>query len=134
MAKDAAHRQTRDGGCCPPDVCGLYCYNEELVRELQGGLPGDDALEKAERYFSALGNRTRLMILHCLALAEELCVCDMANALGMNLSTISHQLRHLRGLGLVRFRSEGKMAFYRLVDSRTRGLLCSEFAAQDVGS
>ena len=80
-------------------------------------------MQRATAFFSALGSRTRLLVLHCLCQAEELCVCDIANALRMNLSTVSHQLRYLRGCGLITYRSEGKMAFYRLADTRVRELL-----------
>ncbi len=93
------------------------------MARLRAHLPGDAELGQAELFFCALGSRTRLLVLHCLAQAEELCVCDIANALGMNLSTISHQLRYLRHVGLVTFRSEGKMAFYRLTDAQVRSVL-----------
>lgn len=105
------------------DVCELYCFNEALVNRLRESLPEDKALDRATALFGAMGGRTRLLILHCLSQAKELCVCDIANALGMNLSTISHQLRYLRQLGMVAFRSEGKMAFYRLADERARSVL-----------
>jgi len=129
-----AEKQTRKSSskCCADNVCELYCFNLKQVKALQAGLPDDDILTRAEQIFSALGNRTRLMILHCLARAEELCVCDIANALEMNLSTISHQLRHLRGLSVVAFRSEGKMAFYRLADSRVADMVRAELGRTTV--
>jgi DNA-binding transcriptional ArsR family regulator len=98
------------------DICELYCFNEALVDRLRKGLPADEEIERAVALFSAMGSRTRLLILYCLSQADELCVCDIANALQMNLSTISHQLRVLRSAGLIRFRTEGKMSFYRLPD------------------
>ncbi len=105
------------------DTCGLYCFNEDLVRELRKSLPTAKTMQTAENLFKALGSRTRLLVLYCLSQSEELCVCDIANALRLNLSTISHQLRLLRSLGLVAYRSEGKMAFYRLVDERVGDLI-----------
>jgi DNA-binding transcriptional ArsR family regulator len=110
----------------PADVCERYCFNEPLVNRLRGSLPEEDEIERATTRFSAMGSRTRLLILYCLSQAEELCVCDIANALGMNLSTVSHQLRVLRSAGLVRFRSEGKMAFYRLIGEETGRLVLWE--------
>ena len=107
--------------------CELRCFNVRLVDRLRRKLPDADSVARAETFFAALGNRTRLLILHCLAGADELCVCDIANALEMKLSTLSHQLRHLRELGLVTFRSEGKMAFYRLNDDRVAQLIGAEF-------
>ena len=110
----------------PEDVCELYCFNETLVSRLRESLPKDEEIERTTTLFIAMGSRTRLLVLYCLAQADELCVCDIANTLQMNLSTISHQLRVLRSAGLVRFRSEGKMAFYRLARRETGQLLHSE--------
>ncbi len=112
-----------------PDTCELFCFNEELVNGLRECLPEEAEVARAEELFAALGNRTRLLILYCLSQADELCVCDIANALEMNLSTVSHQLRHLRLVGLVTFRSEGRMAFYRLADERTLSALACAFPA-----
>ena len=109
--------------CYKTDTCELYCFNEALVHDLRRHLPQGEEIERATAFFSALGSRTRLLVLHCLCRAEELCVCDIANALRMNLSTISHQLRYLRGCGLITYRSEGKMAFYRLADARVQELI-----------
>jgi DNA-binding transcriptional ArsR family regulator len=100
------------------DTCELFCFNQDLVNRLRAVTPDAARIDEAEQFFAALGSRTRLLILFCLTEAEELCVCDIANALEMNLSTVSHQLRHLRQAGLVTFRSEGRMAFYRLADAR----------------
>jgi DNA-binding transcriptional ArsR family regulator len=105
------------------DTCELFCFNEDLVASLRAARPDATRVEAAAQFFSALGSRTRLLILYCLTQAEELCVCDIANALEMNLSTVSHQLRHLRQADLVTYRSEGKMAFYRLADERVRAAL-----------
>ena len=107
------------------DVCELYCFNEALVTRLRESLPEDGQVEQAAASFNAIGNRTRLLILYCLSEADELCVCDIANALRMNLSTISHQLRVLRSAGLVRFRREGKIVFYRLSSPETGELVRS---------
>ena len=105
------------------DRCKLYCFNEAVVSRLRENLPDADSLVRAGSFFGALGNRTRLAVLYCLCRAEELCVCDIANTVGMNLSTVSHQLRYLRDAGFISYRSEGKMAFYRLTDGRIRRLI-----------
>lgn len=110
------------------DTCEAFCFNEEMVDRLREALPEETQVRRTEQFFSALGNRTRLLVLFCLARAEELCVCDIANALEMNLSTVSHQLRHLRSLGLVDYRREGKMAFYRLAEPRVKDVLAGELS------
>ena len=113
-----------------PDICQLYCFNKGVVSRLRESLPEAGTLVQAENFFAALGNRTRLLVLYCLSQAEELCVCDIANALEMNLSTVSHQLRYLRAAGFVMYRSEGKMAFYRLTDRRITELIDAELCAK----
>ena len=119
-----------------PDSCALYCFNRALVQRLRRSLPDAEAVANAQTLFAALGNRTRLLILYCLSQARELCVCDIANSLEMNLSTVSHQLRYLRALGLVAYRSEGKMVFYRLgepgVAELIRGNLFQSGAPREV--
>ena len=66
-------------------------------------------------FFAALADPTRLRLISLLA-AEECCVCDLAEKLGMSDSAISHQLRTLRAARLVRYRKEGRQVFYRLHD------------------
>lgn len=63
-----------------------------------------------------LGDPTRLTIVRALA-AEELCVCDLATLIGQSQSTISHSLRALRQMRLVRYRKDGKIAYYSVDDA-----------------
>lgn len=65
--------------------------------------------------FRALGDRTRVQILDAIS-REELCVCDISALLEMNPSAVSHHLRTLRNLKLVRHRREGKKVYYALRD------------------
>jgi ArsR family transcriptional regulator len=71
--------------------------------------------------FKALSDPTRVRIVSLLASAE-LCVCDVAAALGMSQSAVSHQLRTLRDLRLVRWRREGRQIFYTLDDDHVADL------------
>lgn len=72
--------------------------------------------------FRVLGDPTRLKI--CMFLAQaELCVCDLASILGISESAVSHQLRVLRSQRLVKYRREGKMAFYSLDDDHVQALI-----------
>jgi len=73
-----------------------------------------DALRLSE-IFKVLGDPTRIKIIYALS-KYEMCVCDIADALGMSQSAISHQLRLLRNLKLVKYRREGKSAIYSLDD------------------
>jgi len=107
------------------DTCDEFSFREEVVEQLRSTLPGDETVGAAEEFFSALSGRTRLLILCCLAQTDELCVCDLASALDLELSTVSHQLRRLRNAGLVTYRKDGKMAFYRLADEEAGALVQS---------
>jgi DNA-binding transcriptional ArsR family regulator len=75
-------------------------------------------LEKAQRmgeFFSLLADPNRLRILSVLAV-KELCVCDLAAALEMSESAVSHQMRSLRAMRLVKYQKQGRNVFYRLQD------------------
>ncbi len=100
----------------PAELCNVPCFKKELVRRLQKHLPPDDALEETRILFGALADRARLKILYALKQAEELCVCDVAHVLGTSVSTASHHLRKLRDLKLLKYRNDGKMAYYSLHD------------------
>jgi DNA-binding transcriptional ArsR family regulator len=84
-------------------------------------LPLDEAQDLAA-IFSVLADPTRVRIVQVLA-ERELCVCDLANLVGMRQSTVSHQLRLLRALRIVRFRKEGRVAYYMLDDAHIGALL-----------
>jgi DNA-binding transcriptional ArsR family regulator len=72
--------------------------------------------------FQVLGDPTRLKV--CLALSkEELCVCDIAALLGTTDSAISHQLAILKHLRMVKYRKEGRMAYYSLDDEHIEDLI-----------
>lgn len=96
------------------ETCNIPCFNEGLVKKLRKQLPPEDALEEMRILFAALADRARLKIIYALRDGEELCVCDVAHVLGMSISTASHHLRKLRDLKVLRYRNDGKMAYYTL--------------------
>lgn len=98
------------------DVCNVPCFQEALVKKLRRKLPPDDTLEETRTLFAALADRARLKIIYALREGEELCVCDVAHVLGVSISTASHHLRKLRDLKVLRYRNDGKMAYYALRD------------------
>jgi len=85
-------------------------------------LPDEEIIYKATRIFSALADSTRFKILASLA-NGELCVCDLQELCGVSQSAVSHQLRMLRDIDLVRARREGQRAYYRLSDEHVRDML-----------
>jgi DNA-binding transcriptional ArsR family regulator len=98
------------------DVCEIYYVNEARVRSARKALSPEREILSLAEVFRTLGDPTRVKILQALSV-EELCVCDLAKLLGVSESATSHQLRVLRSQRLVRYRKEGKMAFYSLDDA-----------------
>ena len=94
------------------DSCQIPCFNEKLVRTLKRKIPPEEALEEARILFAARSDRARLKILIALQDGEELCVCDVAHLLGTSISTASHHLRKMRDLRLLKYRNDGRMAYY----------------------
>jgi ArsR family transcriptional regulator, lead/cadmium/zinc/bismuth-responsive transcriptional repressor len=82
----------------------------------------DAAVRDLAAMFDAFSDPTRLKLLSCLT-QGELCVGDLAQLLGVSASAVSHQLRGLRALRLVRSRRDGKMIFYALDDDHVQALL-----------
>jgi DNA-binding transcriptional ArsR family regulator len=76
---------------------------------------GEDTVAALAETFRALGDPTRVRILHALAHAE-ICVCDLAATMNVSESAVSHQLRLLRSLRLVKSRREGRHIYYSLAD------------------
>ena len=114
------------------ELCNVPCFKEDLVRKLQKKLPSDEALEDMRATFAALADRTRLKILYALKDNEELCVCDVAHVIGLSVSTASHHLRKLRDLKLLKYRNDGKMAYYS-IRSQFASQLVSD-TLQEVGA
>jgi len=85
-------------------------------------IPPNDTLHKLASLFKTFGDPTRIRILYTLSMGE-LCVCDIAEVLSMTQSAISHQLRVLKQMDLVRFRRDGKTIYYSLADSHVATIL-----------
>ena len=97
------------------DVCDLVQIDLARVRKLRSELVTAGAVQGLADTFSALADPTRVRILDALS-HGELCVCDLAAVLGLSQSAVSHQLRLLRGIRLVKPRREGRIVFYSLDD------------------
>src|SRR5216117_3248276 len=97
------------------DSCDVFHLEAAKVSALKSTLLGDSSVVAQAETFKVLGDTTRVRILDALSRAE-LCVCDIARLLGLSESAISHQLRVLRGMRLVRPRRDGRTIFYSLDD------------------
>ncbi|MBU0494721.1 MAG: metalloregulator ArsR/SmtB family transcription factor [Chloroflexi bacterium] len=108
----------------PSERCEETIIHEDHVRAAQERLVDGLTATHLAELFKALGDPTRVRILSALrGAAAELCVCDIAATLGMSQSAVSHQLRLLRTLRLVRHRKDGRMVYYALDDEHVERLL-----------
>ena len=98
------------------DLCEVCRTHPGKVEDARLHQLDDETSLRLADLFKILGDRTRIKILSLLAAEEEMCVCDIAEALQMGQSAISHQLRVLRAARLVKFRKDGKEAWYSLDD------------------
>ena len=101
------------------DHCEETEVHEELLKIVQEKLPKEEELYDLAELYKVFGDSTRIRILFVLFEAE-VCVCDLAAALQMTQSAISHQLRILK---LVKSRREGKSIFYSLADGHVRTII-----------
>ena len=102
--------------------CEIACLHPNQVADAWDRLAVAPAAERLAGLFAILGDPTRVRLLTALG-DGELCVCDLALAIGVNRTTVSHQLRVLRDHRLVRRRRVGKIVFYALDDAHVAALL-----------
>lgn len=96
--------------------------HEDLLKSVTAHMPDEEELYDLAELFKVFGDSTRIRILYVL-FEEELCVCDIAEALQMTQPAISHQLRILKQAKLVKNRREGKSVFYSLADGHVRTII-----------
>lgn len=104
------------------DTCEIYCYDEEKVNRIQGNLQTVD-ISSVAQILKAIADKNRVKITYALCQDDELCVCDIANIIGVTVANASHHLRTLHKQGIVKFRKEGKLAFYSLDDEHIRQIM-----------
>ncbi len=89
---------------------------------VEGYVPAGEILSSLVRFFSVFSDSTRLRILSALAISE-MCVTDISRVLGINQTTVSHQLRFLKDAGMVRMERHGKIIFYSVVNDVVNDVL-----------
>lgn len=104
------------------ECCDAHCIHENLLEKVSGAMPDETELYDLSELFKVFGDSTRIRILFVL-FESEVCVCDLAQALNMTQSAISHQLRILKQSKLVKNRREGKSIFYSLADDHVRTII-----------
>jgi DNA-binding transcriptional ArsR family regulator len=102
--------------CGKDDVCGVRMIHADKIKHARENIIADDRLQRLAMIYRMLGDPTRLKIV--LALKQgEMCVCDIAAFMEMSESAVSHQLRRLRDMFIVKRRRQGQILYYSLSDS-----------------
>ena len=104
------------------EQCECLHVHEALKNRILNEIPEEGKLSDLASFFKVFGDVTRVRILYAL-LCSEMCVCDLAQTLDMTQSAISHQLRVLKQMKLVKNRREGKQVFYSLADDHVRTII-----------
>jgi len=106
----------------PEQPQGFAHVHQKVVQRVNEIMPGEEELFDLAELFKIFGHSTRIRILYVL-FESEMCVCGLAELLGMTQSAISHQLQVLKKSKLVKYRREGKTIFYSLADGHVRTIL-----------
>lgn len=97
-------------------MCECDNVHFEQVERVVRDMPDDKYFQKLSSFYKIIGDETRCRIIYIL-LESEMCVCDLAKALGMTKSSVSHQLSKMRAANAVKYRKLGKEVYYSLDDS-----------------
>ena len=122
-----AHLSAKGATVSPvQEIKDLNCHSPhpvemDDVERLQQKILSTEKAQRMAEFFSLLGDTNRLRIISVLAI-QELCVCDLAAILDMSESAVSHQLRALRAMRLVRYHKRGRKVFYHLQDNHVLNL------------
>ena len=103
-------------------ICDCNAIHKDVVDKTTKNMLDADTFNKLAEFFKILGDTTRTKISFALD-QNEMCVCDIANVLGMSKSSISHQLGTLRKSGIVKCRKSGKEVFYMLDDNHVKEVI-----------
>lgn len=104
------------------EKCIGHFAEQSLLDDINLSLKAEDGLDLLGKIFKAMGDPSRLRILYILS-KSPLCVCDIADVLDMTQSLVSHHLRSLRNLKLVKFKRQGKQVIYSLDDDHVLDLI-----------
>lgn len=102
--------------------CEFLHAHEELIARVNDNMPDEMMLYELAELYKIFGDSTRIKILYVL-FESEMCVCDIAQLLGISQSAVSHHLRVLKQSKLVKFRKEGKSVIYSLTDDHVRTII-----------
>ena len=104
------------------ECCDVTCVHNQIIEAVKEKMPAEELLNELADFYKVFEDATRIKIL-CVLLRSEMCVCDLAEMLGMTQSAISHQLRVLKQMKLVKNRREGKTVYYSLADGHIQNII-----------
>ena len=104
------------------ECCDVTCVHNQIIEAVKEKMPAEELLNELADFYKVFGDATRIKIL-CVLLRSEMCVCDLAEMLGRTQSAISHQLRVLKQMKLVKNRREGKTVYYSLADGHIQNII-----------
>ena len=130
MSRSAAALRSR--APASDDLCDVPCIDAKKVTSVRRLARSSETVQLVADTFRVLGDPTRLRIVDALS-RHELCVCDLALIVGATQSTVSHSLRALRQMRLVKYRRDGKIAYYSLDDEHIAQLLPLAFQHAEAG-
>ena len=102
--------------------CEETCVHNDIVNVVRSQMPDEDEMYDLAELFKVFGDSSRIKILFAL-FSNEICVCDLAESLGMTQSAVSHQLKILKTAGLVKARRDGKQMIYSLAYDHVRTIM-----------
>ena len=102
--------------------CEYIHIHQDIVDKVNENMPAEEVLFDLAEFFKVFADSTRIKILYVL-LQSEMCVCDIGQTLNISQSAVSHQLRILKQMRLVKYRKEGKSIFYSLSDGHIKDIL-----------
>lgn len=104
------------------ELCEVTEVHKDKVDSVSKRMPEEEELYDLAELFKVFGDSTRIRILFAL-FEEDICVCDLAETLGMTVSAVSHQLKTLKQAKLIGSRREGKQVIYFLADDHVRTII-----------
>ena len=102
--------------------CTCEEIHADIILEKRKSMPNEASVYELADFFKVLGDSTRMNILFALD-GEPICVCDIAELLGMTKSAVSHQLKILRQASLIKYKKVGKNVFYSLADEHVKDII-----------
>ena len=102
-------------------MCDCTVIHEDVVDRVRDAMPHPADFHSLAELYRMFADNTRLRILWALS-CEEMCVCDLAVLLNMTQSAISHQLKSLRLMNLVKYDKQGKVVYYSLADDHIKDI------------